>query len=72
MFCKKCSHDKFTTIKVFRNKNRKDSKWVYDDDIDIRRVVCDKCGEQYYTRSEMIEAIKYDMRKNEQFTMQLD
>jgi hypothetical protein len=72
MFCKKCSYDRFTTIKVFRNKDRKDGHWIYSDDADVRRIVCEKCGKQYHTRTELIEAIEYDARENEQFTLALN
>ena len=73
MFCKNCSNDKFVTIKVFRNKDvKEDGKWCYSDNIDIRRVICDKCGFQFFTRTVQVLSIGYDRRSNEQFTLPLE
>lgn len=64
MFCEKCSYDKFTTIKVFREKRLKEDKWHNSNNHDTRLIVCRNCGCRYYVESVITYALVFDPTTN--------
>lgn len=69
MFCRKCSNDKFITIRVYRNRCIVGDKIVYSDDKDVRQIVCEKCGDRIHTETRMVNRIGYSKEKNSQITL---
>lgn len=64
MFCTKCSQDRFTTIKVFREKRLKDGKWFNSNNHDTRLVVCRNCGRRYYVESVITYSLVFNSEAN--------
>jgi len=54
MLCPKCSNDKFRTVDVFRERRFEIGKgWIYDPDVDTRRIMCRQCGSTYLVESQI-------------------
>ncbi|MHC1736872.1 MAG: hypothetical protein AB9882_02540 [Ignavibacteriaceae bacterium] len=51
MICDKCGCEKLSVIKVFRNRERRNGKWVHNGRRDTRIVVCQLCGSIYKVTS---------------------
>jgi hypothetical protein len=49
MICKICGNDKHDVMNVFRNRNRKEGKWIVSEDHDTRIVICTACGKRVFT-----------------------
>lgn len=60
MMCRKCGCETFTVVKVFRNRIRKDNKWVFDREHDTRLHLCDDCGRRYYSPTALGIELDYD------------
>lgn len=59
MTCKSCGCDKYNVVKVLRNRRLKDGKFVVNDNIDSRFIVCILCGSRYITETFITHEIVY-------------
>jgi len=59
MVCVDCGCEKLITVKVYRNRIRKDNVWFASDKADTRLVVCDECGARYYVESTLNQKISW-------------
>ncbi len=59
MYCPKCGWDKFSVISVYRDKARKNGKWIFSQG-DTRLIICDNCGARYYTYTEITSEVCYN------------
>ncbi len=71
MFCPKCAADKFSVISVYRNRSRKNGKWVVSDN-DTRLVICRVCGQRYFTETRMISEIDFSEKTNRKYEKPLN
>lgn len=71
MICPKCGNDKFSVVNVFRNKIYRNEHWVYSSR-DTRLIICDDCGNRYFTETEIIAEIKFDSSAFRKFIQPLD
>lgn len=60
MLCDNCGHDRYDTIKVFREKKLSGDKWVQSPTTDTRIIVCRECGARYYTTTKFTHKIEFD------------
>lgn len=53
MVCRECGNEDITVIKVYRNRERKNGKWIFNELKDTRMVICSLCGERFKTTTVM-------------------
>ena len=63
MLCKKCSHDRFDTIRTYRERKFQENKWVSVSDCDTRMIICQRCGARYMTESHLTHKVEFDQGK---------
>lgn len=63
MICDNCISDDFAVVKVYRNRRMKEGRWVANDNVDTRLVLCNKCGTRYLTETVITHKITYKMYK---------
>lgn len=66
MICEKCGNDKFKITNVYRNTVRRKGRWVSVKN-DTRLIICQDCGERYFTETKIIGRVFYDKNKGRRF-----
>lgn len=57
MICPNCGNDKYNVVKVLRNRRMKDGRFVVNDHVDSRFIVCTLCGERYISEAKITHRI---------------
>lgn len=61
MECPECGSDRFSVIRVWRQRKHSDKgEPVYNSLYDMRRVICDACGTIYITETQILYSEQYD------------
>ncbi len=59
MTCGNCGNEQFQVLKCYRNKQRVNGAWKFNQLCDTRIVICNDCGERFLTESFIIAKITY-------------
>jgi len=63
MLCEECGSEKFSVVRVWRNRKHSDKGApVFNSLYDMRRVICNGCGKLYRIQAEMLFAEEYDKK----------
>lgn len=59
MTCKNCLNDKYNVVKVLRNRRFKDGRFVVNDNVDSRFIICSLCGSRFITETWIAHEVIY-------------
>ncbi len=65
MFCPKCSSDNWSVIKKYSFRRFVEGKgWVYSDEYDTRRLLCNNCMSVFLVESKIVFKEEFDELKH--------